>query len=194
MSDVERVLEPIWKTKTETATRVRSRIENVLDWAKVKGFREGENPAKWRGNLDKVFPRRTKVRRVVHHPAMKYAEIAAFVAQLRSMSGTDARALEFALLTAARTNEVRGARWDEFDLENGLWTIPGARMKMEKEHRVPLSPRAIEIVEAQPRDGVFVFPGMHENSLLNVLERMGRFPPIQSTQNILAQTPHQEAP
>jgi integrase len=174
IGDVERVLESIWKTKTETATRVRSRIANVVDWARVKGYREGENPARWSGNLDKVFPKRRKVKRVVHHPAMRYAEVAAFVAQLRSMSGAAPRALEFTILTAVRTNEVRGARWVEFDLKNGLWTIPGERMKMEKEHRVPLSPRAIAIVEAQPRDSAFVFPGLHENSLLNVLERMGR--------------------
>ncbi len=160
MRDVRRVLDPIWKTKTETASRVRSRIENILDWAKAHGYREGENPAKWRGNLDKVFPKRSKVQRVVHHAAMKYAEIAAFIRALHSMSGAAPRALEFAILTAARSGEVRGARWEEFDLERGLWTIPAERMKMAKEHRVPLSPRAVEIIEAQPRESAFVFSGV----------------------------------
>ena len=174
MRDVRRVLDPIWKTKTETASRVRSRIENILDWAKAHGYREGENPAKWRGNLDKVFPKRSKVQRVVHHAAMKYAEIAAFIRQLRGMSGVAPQALEFAILSAARSGEVRGARWDEFDLEDGLWTIPAERMKGGKEHRVPLSPRAVEIIEAQPRDGTLVFSGVPQNALLNVLERAGR--------------------
>jgi integrase len=174
MRDVRRVLDPIWKTKTETASRVRSRIENILDWAKAHGYREGENPAKWRGNLDKVFPKRSKVQRVVHHAAMKYAEMPGFVRELRSTSGAAHRALEFAILTAARSGEVRGARWDEFDLEDGLWTIPAERMKMGKGHRVPLSVRAIEIVQAQPHDGALVFSGVSQNALLNVLERMGR--------------------
>ena len=177
---IRRVLDPIWKTKTETASRVRSRIENILDSAKAHGYREGENPAKWRGNLNKVFPKRTKVQRVVHHAAMDYAEIAAFIKHLRTQPGVGAQALEFTILTAARSGEVRGARWDEFDLEDGLWTIPAERMKAGKEHRVPLSPRAIETRKGAAAQRRLCLRGrspkgpMSDGTLLMALERAGR--------------------
>jgi integrase len=179
---VMRALGPIWNTKTETASRVRGRIEKVLDWATVQGFRTGENPARWRGHLDKLLPKRSKVQKVQHHPALPYAEAPAFMAKLRAQEGIAARALEFLILTATRTGEVIGARWDEFDLEAGSWTIPAERMKAGKEHEVPLSARALEIVQglAKMRPGSYVFPGrrprdpLSNMALLALLKRMGR--------------------
>jgi integrase len=156
---VLKALEPIWTTKPETAGRVRGRIESVLDWAKARGYREGENPARWRGHLDKLLPNRRKVRRVKNHPAMPYAEIPAFMSELRARNSVSARALEFAILTAARTGEVIGARWPEIDLGAAMWILPAERMKAGKEHRVPLSERAIELLSALPREGDFVFMG-----------------------------------
>ena len=138
-------IEPIWTTKPETAGRVRGRIEAVLDWAKARGYRDGENPARWRGHLDKLLPNRRKVRSVRNHPALPYAELPAFMAELRSRQSVSARALEFAILTAARTSEVIGATWPEIDIAAKVWTIPAERMKAGKEHRVPLSERAVEI-------------------------------------------------
>src|SRR5262249_40180955 len=132
---VLKVLEPIWTTKPETAGRVRGRMEAILDWAKVRGYRVGENPARWRGHLDKLLPARSKVRRVVHHSALPYAELPEFLVELREQEGIAARALEFAILTAARTGEVVGARWSELDLLEKTWTLPAARMKAGKEHR-----------------------------------------------------------
>ena len=125
---------PIWKTKTETATRLRGRIEKVLDWAKVSGYRDGNNPALWKGHLDKILPKPSKVAKVVHHPALLYEEVGAFVKDLRSRNGTAARALEFTILTAARSGEVRGATWGEIDLNKKLWVIPAERMKMGRKH------------------------------------------------------------
>ena len=148
---VLRVLEPIWTTKTETATRVRQRIEAVLDWATVRGYRTGDNPARWRGYLDKVLPAPGKIRQVQHHPALPVGELAEFIARLRQQEGIAPRALEFAILTAARSGEVRGATWDEIDLDAGIWTIPAARMKAKKEHRVPLSDAALELLNNLPR-------------------------------------------
>ena len=136
---VLKVLEPIWTTKPETASRLRGRIESILDFAKVRGYRDGENPARWRGHLDKLLPARSKVRQVEHHAALPYAELAAFLASLREQEGIAARALEFLILTAARTGEVIGARWNEIDLLDKVWTVPAARMKAHREHRVPLS-------------------------------------------------------
>jgi integrase len=156
---VLKVLEPIWTSKPETASRVRGRIEAVLDWAKARGDREGENPARWRGHLDKLLPKQSKVRRVRNHPAMPYADLPAFMDELRRRDSISARALEFAILTAARTGEVIGAEWTEIDLEGGMWTIPAGRMKAKKEHRVALSRRAVEILRALPRAGEHVFPG-----------------------------------
>lgn len=156
---VLRALEPIWAVKPETAGRLRGRVEAVLDWAKARGYREGENPARWRGHLDKLLPNRRKVRRVRNHPAMPYDELPTFMAELGARAGVSARALEFTILTAARTGETIGARWPEIDFEAATWTIAGERMKAGKEHRVPLSGRALELLESLPREGEFVFMG-----------------------------------
>jgi len=156
---VLKVLEPIWSTTTETASRIRGRIELVLDWAKVRGYREGENPARWRGHLDKILPARAKVQRVAHHAAIPYIDMPAFMAELRAKPGLPARALEFTILTAARTGEVIGATWREIDSEARLWVIPAPRMKAGAEHRVPLCDRALAILEGLPREGEYVFPG-----------------------------------
>lgn len=175
------VLEPIWHSKTETASRVRGRIESVLDWATVRGYRNGENPARWKGHLDKLLPARAKVQKVEHHAALPYAEMPAVMADLRRREGVSARALEFAILTVARSGEVRGAAWNEFDLEAGTWTIPAARMKAKKEHRVPLSSSALAMLRELPRiDGnPYVFPAprggtLSDMALTAVLRRMGR--------------------
>jgi integrase len=179
---VTKAIEPIWAEKPETAGRVRGRIEAILDWAMARGHRQGENPARWRGHLDKLLPQKTKVRRVEHHPALPYPEIGAFIADLCQQEGVAACALEFAILTAARTGEVIGARWDEFNLAERLWTVPAERMKAGREHRVPLSDAALAIVEtmAATRQGNFVFPGgkagrpLSNMSMLMLLRRMGR--------------------
>jgi len=179
---VLKAVEPIWATKPETASRVRGRIESVLDWATARGYRQGENPARWRGHLENLLPRPSKVRRIEHHAALAYPEIAAFMVELRDQEGVGARALEFAILTAARTGEVIGARWDEINIAERLWTIPAERMKGGREHRVPLSDAALAIVEAMAaiRSGDFVFPGGRTNrplsnmAFLMLLRRMGR--------------------
>jgi integrase len=178
---VMKAIEPIWATKPETASRVRGRIERILDWAKVRGYRDGENPARWRGHLDHLLPVRGKVRRVRHHAALPYAELPAFVVALRERDAVAARALEFAILTAARTNEILGATWSEIDLDARLWTVPAERMKAGKEHRAPLGDRAIEIIKGMmtKRQNNHVFRGDHRAalsnmSLLMLLRRMGR--------------------
>jgi integrase len=156
------ILEPIWTAKTETASRVRGRIESVLDWATARGYRKGDNPARWRGHLDQLLPARGKVAKVKHHGALPYADLPEFMAALRSMQSVSARALEFTILTAARTGETIGARWSEIDLEAKIWTVPGDRMKSGRAHRVPLSDQAFAIIEAMPREGEgdgFIFPG-----------------------------------
>jgi integrase len=175
------VLEPIWPTKTETASRVRSRIEAILDWATVRRLRTGENPARWKGNLQHVLPARARLAKPQHHAALPYAEISTFMAALRIRDGVAARALEYTILTAARTGEVVGARWDEIDLPARTWTIPAGRMKAGREHRVPLSNRAIEILKALPREQdnpyVFVGPragGLSDMAMAAVLRRMDR--------------------
>jgi integrase len=145
-----KVLEPIWKTKTETASRLRGRIESVLDWATVRKYRTGENPARWKGHLEQLLPKPKSVQKVVHHAALPIAEMPAFMAKLRSADYVSARALEFAILTAARSGEVRGARWSEIDFEKAVWTIPAERMKAGREHRVPLTEPAIRILRTQP--------------------------------------------
>lgn len=174
-----KVLQPIWTTKTETATRLRGRIEQILDWARVRGFREGENPAQWRGHLDKLLANPSKVKRVEHHPAVPIDQIPAFAAELRTREGTGARALEMVLLTAARSGEVRGATWSEIDLKSATWTIPARRMKANKEHRVPLSAQVLQLLETQPRlEGCdLVFPGnggkpLSDMTLAAVMRRM----------------------
>jgi integrase len=177
--DVLAVLKPIWATKAETASRVRGRIEKVLDAAKAKGFREGENPARWRGHLDHLLPRPSKLSRG-HHAAMPYEDVPAFIAQLREREGTSALGLELCILTAARSGEVLGMRWPEIDLYKKIWTVPASRMKAGREHRVPLSPRAFAILHRlkELKAGEFVFPGQSRNKPLSnmamemVLRRM----------------------
>lgn len=179
---VSNIIEPIWSTKTETAARIRGRIEAILDWATARGYRAGENPARWRGHLDHLLPQKSKVHRVEHRAALPYVEMGSFIAKLRQLEGIGARALEFAILTVARTSEVIGARWDEFNLSERLWIVPGERMKSGREHRVPLSDAALAIVEqmAAIRQSDLVFPGAKKNRLLshmtmlNTLGRMGR--------------------
>jgi integrase len=152
-ADVKKVLDPIWSTRTETATRVRQRIENVLDAAKALELREGDNPAAWAGNLKTMLPKPSKVATVKSHAAMPYAEVPAFMVRLRAAEGTAARMLELAILCASRSNEVRGAVWSEIDLDAGLWVIPAGRMKASPNgHRVPLSEPAIALLKAIKRD------------------------------------------
>jgi len=158
--DVLSVLKPLWNEKSETASRLRGRIERVLDAAKAQGLRSGENPARWRGHLDQLLPKRQRLTRG-HHAAMSYTDVPAFMGGLQARQATAALALEFAILTAARSGEVLGARWDEFDLDGAVWTVPAARMKAGREHRVPLSRRALKIVKLmhEARNSEFVFPG-----------------------------------
>jgi integrase len=178
---VLKCIEPHWQTKTETMSRVRGRIENVLDWCTVRQYRSGPNPAVWKGHLAEVLPARSEVAKVKHHKAMPYAEIGAFIAELRKREAVAARALEFLILTAARTGEVIGAKWDEIDLPAKMWTIPEGRMKGEREHRVPLSKRALEILAAVPHeDGnehVFIGPtagaGISNMAMAQLLKRIG---------------------
>ena len=166
--DVLGILSPIWQTKNETASRLRGRIERVLDFAKVKGWRSGENPAMWRGHLKNALPARQKLARG-HHAAMPYEDVPAFVTRLRAAEAMAARGLEFLILTAARSGEVLDAQWSEFDIDAGLWTVPAHRMKAGKEHRVPLSDRALEIVKAlhEARIHDFVFPGQAKGKPLS---------------------------
>ena len=164
---VMRVLEPIWLRKTETAKRLRGRIEMVLDWAGARGFREGPNPARWRGHLDKLLAKPSKVHRIVHHRALPIDEISAFMTRLRAAEGVGARALEFAILTAARSGEVRGATWKEIDLDARLWTISAERMKAAREHRAPLSDAAVAVLKVMPpgRPDSYVFRAPHGGRL-----------------------------
>jgi integrase len=178
---VLKVLEPIWTRKPETASRVRGRMEGVLDWAKVRGYRTGENPARWRGHLDHLLPAKTKVRKVEHHAALPYARIGAFLAALRKQKGISSRALEFLVLTASRSGEALGAVWDEVDMGAKVWTIPPGRMKAGKEHRVPLSDATLAVLQQMHdiRHSDYVFPGgrdrrpLSEMSLFMLLRRMG---------------------
>ena len=165
---VMKVLEPIWTEKTETASRVRGRIESVLDWAKVRGYRAGENPARWRGHLDKLLPRRSKVAKVKHHAALPYADAGAFMRELRGREGTAPTALEFLILTAARVSEAVDAKWNEIDLKQRLWVVPAERMKTGREHRIPLSDAAVKLLKAQAekKQSDFVFPGWRTNKPL----------------------------
>lgn len=157
---VLQILEPIWKDKAETASRVRGRIETILDAAKARGYREGENPARWRGHIAQILPARSRLTRG-HHKAMPYEAIPAFVGALHKREAVAALALEFTILTAARTGEVIGAKWDEVDLDKAIWTIPASRMKAGKEHRVPLSARAVTILKSTQRLGKeWLFPAI----------------------------------
>jgi integrase len=176
---VMKVLEPIWTRTPETASRLRGRLEAVLNYAHVKGQRACENPARWKGQLDQLLPARQKVAKTIHHPALPYAELSAFMADLRQQGGTAARALEFTILTAARTGEVIGARWDEIDLEARLWVVPGSRMKAGREHRVPLPDAAMAVLAALPGDRsgrVFIHRKrpLSDMAMLMLLRRMGR--------------------
>lgn len=173
------VLEPIWKTKTETATRVRGRIESVLDWATVRGHRVGDNPARWKGHLDKLLPAPRKVTKVEHHTALPIDAMGEFMAALRQQKGDAARALEFTILTAARQGEVRGMRWAEVDLDSKVWTVPADRMKAGKEHRVPLSEPLVAMLTRDSKQDAdaLVFPAqrggqMSDMTMTAVLRRM----------------------
>ena len=181
---VMKVLEPIWTTKTETASRVRGRIESVLDWATARKFRKGDNPARWRGHVENLLPKRSRVRKPKHHPALPYVEIGNLMEALRAQEGVAGRALEFLILTAARTGEVIRARWSEIDIEAGTWIVPAERIKGGRDHRVPLSAPALEILKimADLRDGDadgFVFPArrrgrpLSDMAMLKLLGRMG---------------------
>jgi integrase len=180
---VHKILEPIWSQKPETAGRLRGRIESILDWATARGYRQGENPARWKGNIENLFPARSKVRRVEHHAALPYSEIGAFIAALEAEEGLGALTLRLAILTAARTGEIIEAKWDEFDLGKGIWTVPANRMKAGREHRVPLSKPAIAILHERQKaanGSKFVFPGakhgkpLSNMAMLQTLRRMKR--------------------
>ena len=180
---VTKVIEPIWNTKTETASRLRGRIESILDWATVRGHRRGDNPARWRGHLENLLPKRSRVAGIEHHTALPYQEIGAFMLALRAQEGTGARALEFTILTAARTGETIGATFEEINEDVTVWTVPAKRMKIKtQDHRVPLSPAAAGVAKTMSaaRAGEFIFPGrkakkpMSNMAMAKVLERMGR--------------------
>jgi integrase len=156
---VLKVLRPIWNEKPETAGRVRGRIERVLAWATVSEYREGENPARWSGHLKEMLPAKSKIHKVKPHKAVPYAEVPGFMVDLRRRESISARALEFTILSATRTSETIGAVWPEIDLKAKVWIIPPVRMKSDREHRVPLSDRSVEILKGLPREGKFVFPG-----------------------------------
>jgi len=162
-----RVLKPIWEVKTETASRLRGRIENILDWATVSGLREGENPARWKGNLDQLLPSPTRLKKSGHWPAVALDEISTWYDCLQGREGIAARALEFLTLTAARSGEIRLAVWDEIDVQQRIWIIPAARMKAKREHRVPLSDAAIAVLDSTPRmlDVPYIFPSPRNMTL-----------------------------
>ncbi|TXN72725.1 integrase arm-type DNA-binding domain-containing protein [Methylobacterium sp. WL6] len=178
---VMRVLDPIWTTRSETAARVRGRIESILDWAKTRSYRDGENPARWKGHLANLLPKRSKVSKVKHHPALPFNEVPSFLKTLDERGGTAARLLAFTILTAARSGEARDALWSEIDMNAGVWTVPGERMKGGREHRVPLSRPTLAILEEmQNLDDTVVFPGSRSGkplshmAMLMLLRRLGR--------------------
>lgn len=190
MQQILGVLEPIWKTKTETATRVRQRIEVVMAWATVNGYRTGSNPAAWKGNLKLALPAPAKLKKVTHHAALPWQEIGAFMPLLRDRPSITARALEFAILTAARSQEVRLATWSEIDLEARLWTVPAAHMKAGRVHRVPLSDAAVALLRALPRGSGedLLFPGSRPGRPLSD-SSMSKF-----LRELLASTPWEAVP
>ncbi len=172
-----RVIEPLWSRKTTTASQVRGRIESVINWAAARGYREGANPARWRGHLDKLLPAKSKIAPTKHHAALPYADLPDFMRKLRAASGTTAQALEFAILTAARISEALGARRSEIDHKGRMWIVPAERMKAKKEHRVPLCDAALAIIDAAPK-GDYLFPGprgkpLSEMAVRLLCERMG---------------------
>ncbi len=150
-SQIMRALDPIWREKTETASRLRGRLENILDWATVQGLRKGENPARWKGHLDKLLPKPSELHKVKHFAALPYPEINSFMDKLREREANSAQALRLIILTATRSGEIRNAVWSEFDIKKALWTIPAERMKADKEHIIPLCAEAISIIQSQPR-------------------------------------------
>jgi integrase len=166
---VMKTLQPIWSTKTETASRVRGRIESILDWATVQNYREGENPARWRGHLDKLLPKPSKVQKTKHHAALPYTDVGTFMVRLRERDAIAARGLEFLILTATRSSETLEAKWGEFDLIEKIWTIPPERMKGDKEHRVPLSPAVMGLIKSMKAiaQSDYVFPGTRANRPLS---------------------------
>tara|TARA_R110000851_G_C13098990_1_gene567951 strand:+ start:4171 stop:5415 length:1245 start_codon:yes stop_codon:yes gene_type:complete len=184
---IEMILTPIWTTKTSTAVSVRTRIKRIFDWCLARGYIDGSNPAQWEGNLKELYPMPSKIRKITHFESIPYRDIAKFISELSKKDGTAARALEFTILTASRSNEVIGDKrikksgitWQEIDFENKIWTIPAGRMKAGKQHRVPLSDKAISLLEAQPRDNPLglVFPNNRgeipsDNFMRSVLKRM----------------------
>jgi len=179
--DVVAALQPIWNDKPETASRVRGRIESVLNSAKARGLRQGENPAQWRGHLDHLLPSKRKLKKVVHHAALPYRQMPEFMQALRKHTSVSAKCLEFTVLTCARTGEALGARWTEIDFDQRIWILPAHRMKGGKEHRVPLSDRALEILRKMNalRRNDFVFPGtkpgrpLSQMTLAMLVRRMG---------------------
>jgi integrase len=168
---IMRVIEPLWARKTATASQLRGRIENVIDWATARGYREGANPARWRGHLDKLLPAKGKIAPVKHHAALPYANVPDFMRRLRAEPGTTARVLEFAILTAARISEALGARRSEIDNKARMWVVPAQRMKARKEHRVPLSDAALAIIDAAPK-GDYLFPGPRGKPLSEMAVRL----------------------
>ena len=179
LSHVLQILEPIWTTRTETATRLRGRLESILDWATVRHYRDGLNPARWRGHLDKTLAAPNKVTKKQHFAALPWGQMPAFMFDLKKQEGIAARALEFGILCASRSAEIRGALWSEFDLEAALWIIPAKRMKAEKEHRVPLASSAVDLLRTLPRlaGTELVFPSprgkeLSDMGLTAVLRRM----------------------
>jgi integrase len=173
---VLQVLRPIWTKTPTTAGRIRGRIERVLAWATVSEYRRGENPARWRGHLAEMLPAKNKIHKVEHHKALPYAELPAFMERLRERDGLSARALEFTILTAVRTHELRGACWSEIDFAAKVWSVPAERMKKRRLHRVPLSDRALQILQALPRMGDLVFPGrngpMSDETMIGVIKAL----------------------
>ncbi|WP_227814330.1 tyrosine-type recombinase/integrase [Nitrogeniibacter aestuarii] len=179
---ITKVLEPIWTEKAETASRLRGRLESILDWAAVRKYRKGDNPARWKGHLDTLLAKQSRTKRIKHHPALPWPEVGHFMTALRKQPGVASKALELTILTAARSGEIRGAIWSEFDLNSAMWIVPAERMKAGKEHRVPLSEEAVKLLKALDRkdDGDLVFPGaragrpLSDMSLTAVLRRMER--------------------
>jgi integrase len=170
LAHIKAILTPIWTTKTETANRVRQRIEAVLDWASVHELRSSENPARWKGVLDKIYPAPNQISRVRHHPSCPYSEAPGLVARLRQSSNLSSRCLRLVILTATRSGEARGARWEEFDLEKKTWLIPGERTKAKREHLIPLSKEALELVKSLPLidNQSFLFPNSRGGCLSDV--------------------------
>lgn len=165
---VLKVIEPLWNTKTETASRVRQRIENILDWAKFRGYRNGENPALWRGHLSIELPKRSKIKKVKHFPAMPYTEVPLYFRELRQINTVAAKALAFTILTATRATEARECRWSEIDIKGKAWTIPPERMKGDEEHRIPLSDEALTILkEINGYDSELLFPGIKRDQSIS---------------------------